>query len=130
MAAQCRGATKLDRRHGAALRRWERSAALLSVGLAVTAEHVRHFDRTSPHRGPALRSVPAATASACPQLAAAANPTDSMSSRPCWWRSVGNGLSWIGCGARAVVGWYGHRCRTRAGAQRMRVEGNVVLLVW
>jgi hypothetical protein len=51
MAAQCRGTAKLDRRHGAALRCWERSAALLSVGLAVSAEHVRHFDRTGPHWG-------------------------------------------------------------------------------
>jgi len=48
-AERCR-ATLLDRRHHATLRRRQRGAVLLTIGLTVAAEHVRHFRRPAGHQ--------------------------------------------------------------------------------
>ena len=43
MAAENSGPTDLYRGHGAALRRAERSAVLLTIGFAVAAKYIRHL---------------------------------------------------------------------------------------
>jgi hypothetical protein len=43
MASQDSSPADLDRGHGAALRRGERSAVLLTIGFAVAAKHIRHL---------------------------------------------------------------------------------------
>jgi hypothetical protein len=49
---RCR-ATLLDGGHDATLRRRQRGAVLLTIGVTVAAEHVRHFHRPAGHRGDA-----------------------------------------------------------------------------
>jgi hypothetical protein len=53
MAAECRRPALHDRGHGPALCRRQRSAVLLTIGIAEAAEHLRHFGRRAahPHRG-------------------------------------------------------------------------------
>src|SRR6266404_1069711 len=51
-AERCR-ATPLNRRHDTTLRCRQRSAVLLTIGVTVAAEHVRHFRRPAGHRGDA-----------------------------------------------------------------------------
>ena len=43
VAAENSSAADLDRGHGAALRRGERSAMLMTIGFAVAAKHIRHL---------------------------------------------------------------------------------------
>ena len=43
MAAENSSPADLDRGHGAALRRGERSAVFLTIGLAIAAKNIRHF---------------------------------------------------------------------------------------
>jgi len=43
MATERRGPANLDRRHHPALRRGQRSTVVLTIGVAVTTEHIRHF---------------------------------------------------------------------------------------
>jgi hypothetical protein len=43
MAADSRRSTDLDRRHYTALCRRQRSIVLLTIGVTVAAEHIRHF---------------------------------------------------------------------------------------
>ena len=43
MAAENSSPADLDRGHGAALRRGERSAMLMTIGFAVAAKHIRHL---------------------------------------------------------------------------------------
>ena len=43
MAAENSGPADLYRGHGAALRRGERSAMLMTIGFAVAAKHIRHL---------------------------------------------------------------------------------------
>ena len=57
MAAESGGAAGFDRRHHAALRDRQRSAMLLTIGVAVAAEHIRHFRARDRSIGPALRSA-------------------------------------------------------------------------
>ena len=53
MAAERCRATPLDRRHHTTLRRRQRSAVLLTIGVTVAAEHVRHFRQPAGHGGDA-----------------------------------------------------------------------------
>ena len=53
VAAELCRATVLDRRHDTTLRRRQRSAVLLTIGLTVAAEHVRHFRCPAGHQGDA-----------------------------------------------------------------------------
>ena len=50
MAAESGGAAHLDRGHDAPLRGRERSTMLLTIGFAVAAEDVRHFELRAIHR--------------------------------------------------------------------------------
>src|SRR6266550_1788602 len=50
MTAESRGATHLDRGHDASLGRGERPIMLLTIGFAVAAEDVRHFQLRAIHR--------------------------------------------------------------------------------
>jgi hypothetical protein len=50
MAAESCGATHLDRGHDASLGRGERPIMLLTIGFAVAAEDVRHFQLRAIHR--------------------------------------------------------------------------------
>ena len=43
MAAENSSPADLNRGHGAALRRGERSAVFLTIGLAIAAKNIRHF---------------------------------------------------------------------------------------
>ena len=52
VAAERSRATLLDRGHDATLRGRQRSAVLLTIGVTVAAEHVRHF-RPAGHQGDA-----------------------------------------------------------------------------
>ena len=63
MAARRRRAAALDRGHDAALRRRQGRVVPLTIGVAVAAEHIRHF-RPRPGHGRALRSARARRASA------------------------------------------------------------------
>ena len=56
MTAEYSGATDLDRGHNTALRYRKRSAMLLTIGCAVAAEHVRHFE-SRPIHFPELNSA-------------------------------------------------------------------------
>ena len=49
MAAENSSPADLDRGHGAALRRGERSAMLMTIGFAVAAKHIRHFELRAIH---------------------------------------------------------------------------------
>jgi hypothetical protein len=49
MATERGGAARLDRGHHAPLRGRERGGRLASIGLAVAAEDVRHFERAATH---------------------------------------------------------------------------------
>ena len=49
MAAENSGTADLDRGHNTALRYRKRSAMLLTIGCAVAAEHVRHFESRPIH---------------------------------------------------------------------------------
>jgi len=49
MAAENSSPADLDRGHGAALRHRERSAMLLTIGFAVAAKHIRHFELRAIH---------------------------------------------------------------------------------
>ena len=49
MAAENSGPADLDRGHDTALRHRKRSAMLLTIGCAVAAEHVRHFESRPIH---------------------------------------------------------------------------------
>ena len=49
MAAENSSAADLDRGHGAALRRGERSAMLMTIGFAVAAKHIRHLKLRAIH---------------------------------------------------------------------------------
>ena len=49
MAAESGGAAHLDGRHDAPLRRGHRRAMLLSIGFAVAAEDIRHFEFRALH---------------------------------------------------------------------------------
>jgi hypothetical protein len=53
MATEGCRATLLDGGHDATLRRRQRAAVLLTMGVTVAAEHVRHFRRPARHRGDA-----------------------------------------------------------------------------
>jgi hypothetical protein len=50
MATERRGPANLDRRHHPALCRGQRATVLLTIGIAVAAEHIRHF-RPRPAQG-------------------------------------------------------------------------------
>ena len=54
MAAESGGAADLDRSHDAALRDGQRRAMLLTIGGAVAAEDIRHFELRAIH-GPAAQ---------------------------------------------------------------------------
>ena len=49
MAAENSSPADLDRGHGAALRRGERSAMLMTIGFAVAAKHIRHLKLWATH---------------------------------------------------------------------------------
>ena len=49
MAAESSSAAEFDGRHHAALRRRQRSAVLQTIGGAVAAEHIRHFELGTIH---------------------------------------------------------------------------------
>ena len=49
MAAENGSSANLDRGHDTALRHRKRSAMLLTIGCAVAAEHVRHFESRPIH---------------------------------------------------------------------------------
>jgi hypothetical protein len=51
VAAERGRATPLDRGHDTTLRGRQRSAVLLTIGVTVAAEHVRHFRRPAGHQG-------------------------------------------------------------------------------
>jgi hypothetical protein len=44
-----RGSAELDRAHDAMLRRGQQSAMMLTIGLTVAAEHIRHFQPEAGH---------------------------------------------------------------------------------
>ena len=54
MAAENSSPADLNRGHGAALRRGERSAVFLTIGLAIAAKNIRHFKLGAIHL-PALK---------------------------------------------------------------------------
>ena len=90
MAAENSGPADLDRGHDAALRRRERSAMLMTIGFAVAAEHIRHFELRAIHV-PELRSTVVERASAQRQPAAGADRVDWWWSTPWWWRCADSG---------------------------------------
>jgi hypothetical protein len=50
MTAESCGSTHLDRGHGAPLGSRERRTMLLTIGFAVAAEYIRHFQLRAIHR--------------------------------------------------------------------------------
>jgi hypothetical protein len=60
MTAKRRGATKFDRGHDASLRGAQRCVMLHAIGVAVPAEHVRHFRPRPSHEAPAQKYLRAA----------------------------------------------------------------------
>jgi hypothetical protein len=55
MTAENSGPTDLDGMHDAALRDAQRSAVLLTIVVAVTAEYIRHFELWAIHRSAAQK---------------------------------------------------------------------------
>jgi hypothetical protein len=49
VAAECRGATMLDRQHGAPPRAGQRGAMLVAESWTEAAEHIRHFQPLASH---------------------------------------------------------------------------------
>src|SRR5664280_373921 len=86
------GPAELDRGHDAPLRRAQRRAMLRTIGVAVAAEHVRHFRPRPGHRPARLRSAGARWAAVRRALDAATAPGGLPWRRPCWWRSADSGL--------------------------------------
>src|SRR5271166_54476 len=72
MTTQKSSAADLDRGHGTALRYRKRSAMLLTIGFAIAAKHIRHFELRAIHVPELARSTVVERAWARRQLAAGA----------------------------------------------------------
>ena len=124
MAAEGGGAAALDRGHDAPLRGRQRGAVLLTIGVAVAAEHVRHLRASGDPSTPAVRSAGGRRASPPAGRDAGAGPAGSTSRTPCWSRCADSGRWSRGCDGRAAVESCGRRCRLPADGPRMRVAAN------
>ena len=105
VATERGGAANLDRRHHPALCGGQSSSVLLTIGVAVAAEHIRHFrpgpthwsGRSGGRRGPFGVDRGSDTA---------ADPADLSSHKPCWWRSAGIPPSSRGCCDPSATEWF------------------------
>src|SRR5947209_2308572 len=92
VAPERRRAAALDGAQDTALRRGERSAMRLTIGFAVAAKHLRHFERRAIH-GPALEVLgwSGLGLGLEPPRAAGAGRAGFWSRTPWWWRCAGSG---------------------------------------
>ena len=83
LSSESRRPAYLDGGHDASLRCGHRRTVLVSIGLAVAAEDVRHFQLRAIH-SPELRKTEESQAWDQRRTDEAAGRVDWMSSRPCW----------------------------------------------
>jgi hypothetical protein len=123
LSSESRRPAYLDGGHDASLRCGHRRTVLVSIGLAVAAEDVRHFQLRAIH-SPELRKTEESKAWDQRRLYEARGRVDLMSNRPCWWRSSGIVRSSPDYGGREEVEYFEHLCRIQVDERQIHVAEN------
>src|SRR5215471_19379336 len=122
MTTESCGATHLDCSHDSPLCHRERPIMLLTIGFAVAAEDVRHFQLRATHRAKRLEVF--GWFGLDLHRDRARQQIDSMLSRLCWSLCGDILLLWPGCDDRAAAEWCGRRRLVPTSERQKRVEAN------